>query len=251
LDAAVPLLLARQHNALYRLATLTGRPPAEADATLLACNMPPRLDSAIPVGDGAALLRRRPDIRAAERRLAASTAQIGVATAALYPNVRLGASIGSTGAIKDFLSGLTTRYGIGPAISWQINQSVPRARIAQARAQQKADLALFDSTVLAALRETESTLNVYTYDLARMENLRKARDHAAEVASDAGRLQTAGRIGALSALDAQRTQATAEENLAAAETQISMDQIAVFLALGGGWQTTRDNQPLRNDSLAR
>jgi outer membrane protein, multidrug efflux system len=241
--ATVPLLLARQQNALYRLASLTGRPPEEADRTLLACDTPPRLDRPLPVGDGAALLRRRPDIRAAERRLAASTAQIGVATAALYPDVRLGASIGSTGATQDFLSSLTNRYGIGPSISWQLNQSVPRARIAQARGEQKAELARFDGIVLSALRETESALTFYRFDLTRLRNLQQARDRAADVARDAGALQAAGRIGALAVLDVQRTLAIAEENLAAAQTRISMDQVAVFLALGGGWQTAGNDRP--------
>src|SRR5690606_22549273 len=83
LQANLPPFQASQRTALYRLAALTGRAPAEMPNTLLGCAHPPRLDQPIPVGDGAALLRRRPDIRQAERELAAATARIGVATASL------------------------------------------------------------------------------------------------------------------------------------------------------------------------
>lgn len=235
LRASIPMLEARQQNALFRLATLTGRPPSEFDAELTRCHEPLRLDQPLPVGDGAALLKRRPDIRAAERRLASSTAHIGVATAALYPSIQLGASIGSTGAALDFAIPETDRYSGGPGLSWRLNQSVPRARIAQANAEAKADLARFDGTVLTALREVESAINVYAHDLERVATLRNARDGAARVAEDAQTLQLSGRMGALAVLDAQRTLAAAEQSLAAAQTQVSADQVAVFLALGGGW----------------
>src|SRR5690606_672703 len=97
LQANLPTFEADQQTALYRLAALTGRTPAEMPTTLLACKTPPRLTRPIPVGDGAALLRRRPDIRQAERALAAATARIDVATASLYPTISLGLTGGSAG----------------------------------------------------------------------------------------------------------------------------------------------------------
>ena len=237
LRATLPTLEARQTNALLRLATLRGRTPREMEPELASCATPPRLLTALPVGDGATLLRRRPDIRAAERRLAAATATIGVATADLYPHVRLNASIGSTGIVGSFLSNLTNRYAVGPGLTWELNQSAARARIARAKAETQAALARFDGTVLTALQETESALNNYGHALDRLASLRAARDRAAEVAADATRVLSAGRIDALTALDAQRTLAASQRELAAAESQISMDQIAIFLALGGGWET--------------
>jgi NodT family efflux transporter outer membrane factor (OMF) lipoprotein len=237
LRATLPALEARQTNALLRLATLRGRTPREMEPELASCATPPRLLTPLPVGDGAALLRRRPDIRAAERRLAAATATIGVATADLYPHVRLNASIGTTGVAQSFLSNLTNRYAVGPGLTWELNQSVARARIARAKADTQAQLARFDGTVLTALQETESALNNYGHDLDQLASLRASRDRSAQVAGDATRLLSAGRIDALSALDAQRTLAASEQALAAAESQISMDQIAIFLALGGGWET--------------
>ncbi len=180
--ANVPALAARQQNALYRLATLTGRPPAEFDPSLASCHTALRLDAPLPVGDGAALLKRRPDVRAAERQLAASTARIGVATAGLYPTVTLGGTLGTQGALSDFASALTDRYSIGPGVSWKLNQSVARARIAQSKAQTQADLARFDGAVLTALREVETALTQYAHDLDRLAGLQAARDHAQKVA---------------------------------------------------------------------
>jgi outer membrane protein TolC len=111
---------------------------------------------AIPVGDGAALLRRRPDVRQAERQLAGATARIGVATAELYPNISLGASAGSVGIMNQFGDANTWKFSLGPLISWNLPAtSSARVHIAQAEASTAGALARFDSVVLNALRETE------------------------------------------------------------------------------------------------
>jgi NodT family efflux transporter outer membrane factor (OMF) lipoprotein len=235
--ANIPALEAARRNALYRLATLTGNPPAAFEADLTRCVSAPVLAQPIPVGDGAALLKRRPDVRAAERRLAARTAEIGVATAALYPDITLGASIGSTGVIGDFLKPATNDYSIGPGISWDLNHSAARARIKAAKAGQAAELARFDGVVLTALRDVEIALNVYAHDLERQTSLTAARDQAASALADAHRLQAAGRSGSLATLDAERALATTQSALAAVRAQIADDQVALFLALGGGWET--------------
>lgn len=236
LRATVPAFKARQSRALYRLTALAGRPPEEFDATLADCHAPLQLTDAMPVGDGGGLLRRRPDVRAAERQLAAATAEIGVETAALYPTVQLGASLGSTGAIKDFASPLTQRYSAGPVIAWHLNQSVPRARIAAANADAKAELARFDGVVLKALEETEAALTVYARDLDRQSELEIGQAHALKLAEAAHRMQADGRANALATLTADRAVAVTEQSLAVNRSQISQDQIALFLALGGGWQ---------------
>ncbi|HEY2051241.1 MAG TPA: efflux transporter outer membrane subunit [Caulobacteraceae bacterium] len=236
LAAEIPTLEARQRNAVLRLTTLVGRPPAEFDRTLELCRTPPRILAPLPVGDGAALLERRPDVRGAERRLAASTAEIGVATAALYPDVTFGASAGSIGAAANMLSAATNAYGLGPTISWQVNRNAVRARIAAANAETRADLARFDSAVLDALRETESALNIYGHDLQREASLQEAVRQADRTASDARRLQAAGKATALAVLDADRSAAAADEALAGQASEVSLDQVGVFLALGGGWR---------------
>jgi multidrug efflux system outer membrane protein len=237
LEEVIPSLKAGQKNALFQLAVLTGRAPAQYDADLEACNAPPRLISPLPVGDGATLLKRRPDVRQSERLLAAATAEIGVATAQLYPDIQLGLSGGSIGVTSDAFTSPTNFWNLGFLLNWQVNQDGARARIAASNAGAKLSLANFDGTVLQALREVESALNTYVHDLQKEGSAVASRDQARRAADEARRLELGGRATELSVLDAQRTLANAELSLAQIQATISQDQIAVFLALGGGWQT--------------
>ncbi|CAB3625987.1 efflux transporter outer membrane subunit [Achromobacter pestifer] len=237
LQANLPPFQSQQRTALYRLAALTGQTPNEISPTLLRCATAPRLTETIPVGDGAALLRRRPDIRQAERTLAANTARIGVATADLYPKITLGLSAASGGPATLFGDRGTFSWSVGPLISWTLpNTGAVQARIAEAEANTKAAVARFDATVLNALRETESALVVYARQLDRDTALRAARDQSAEAASQARQLFQYGKTDYLTVLDAERTLASNESALAASQADLSSDQIAVFLALGGGWE---------------
>jgi NodT family efflux transporter outer membrane factor (OMF) lipoprotein len=250
LRAAIPPLQARRQAALYRLATLTGDLPQDFPRDVATCVMPPRVAGTVPVGDGAALLRRRPDIRQAERQLAASTAGIGVVTAELYPRVTLGLSAGSEGLGNDAFGKDTFSWSVGPLISWTLpNTGVVRARIAQARAGADGALAKFDGTVLTALRETETALNTYARELDRHAALQAARNDSATVADQARRLYRSGRTGYLDALDAERGLATSEATLAASDAELADDQVSLFLALGGGWASD-DPLPTRAASIA-
>jgi len=237
LRAAVPPLEAQRTTALYRLAVLVGKAPGTLPASLAACHVPPTLRDPVPVGDGAALLRRRPDIRQAERSLAAATARIGVATSELYPSISLGLSAGSTGTLSRFGADNSFRWSLGPLISWSLpNTGLARSHIEQAEAGSAAALARFDAAVLNALRETSSALTVYARDLDRADALRAARDRNREAAEQARTLYRLGRTDFLTALDADRTLAGSESALAAAQGQLATDQAALFLALGGGWE---------------
>jgi multidrug efflux system outer membrane protein len=236
IEAKIPALEAQRTNALYRLAALMAKPPAEYPKAVESCAQAPRLPRPIPVGDGTALLRRRPDVREAERELAAATARIGVVTADLYPDVSLGASVGSTGVIDDFLSTPTNRFGIGLAIHWQANQNLARARIAEASAAAKGTLARFDGVVLAALRDTESALTTYSRDLQRDRDLATAQVREKQAEEQAKSLYVGGKIDFLSFLDAQRTRTSADEALADSHARLATDQVTIFLTLGGGWE---------------
>jgi NodT family efflux transporter outer membrane factor (OMF) lipoprotein len=239
LKANLPPLEARRRTALYRLAVLTGEVPSKFPAEVAQCVTPPRVRSAIPVGDGTALLRRRPDIRQAERQLAGATARIGVATAELYPTINLGGSFGMIGMANQWGDANTFKFNLGPLISWSLpSTSSARSHIAQAKAGTKGALAHFDSVVLNALRETESALTVYARELDRNASLRAARDQSALASQQTAKLYRFGRTDFLSQLDADRTRANAESVLAASDAQLAADQVQLFLALGGGWEST-------------
>jgi NodT family efflux transporter outer membrane factor (OMF) lipoprotein len=239
LKANLPPLQARQRTALYRLAVLTGEVPSQFPAEVAQCVTPPRVIAAIPVGDGAALLRRRPDIRQAERQLAGWTARIGVATGELYPTINLGGSFGMVGLANQWMDSNTFKFSVGPLISWSLpSLSSARSHIAQAQSSTKGALAHFDSVVLNALRETESALTVYARELDRNAALRASRDQSALAAEQSAKLYRFGRTDFLSQLDADRSLASAESVLAASDAQLAADQVQVFLALGGGWEGT-------------
>ena len=238
-EAAIPSILATRTAALYRLATLMGRTPVDYPRDVEACTTPPSLTRPLPIGDGTALLRRRPDIRAAERSLAAATAQIGVATADLYPQVSLGGSVGLTGPVGSISSvGNAFSLSLGPLVSWTMpNRRIVRSQIAQAGAAADAELAKFDGTVLESLRQTETALSAYARERDHCIALARAQADAATAADQANRLYRFGRTDFLSLLTAQTALSTAEANLAASDALVIDRQVDLFRALGGGWQS--------------
>jgi len=236
LSADIPRFIARQRAAQYRLAMLLARAPSDLPPAALTCNTLPHLTQPIPVGDGAALLKRRPDVRQAERQLAASTARIGVATASLYPQVSIGASVGSVGVAEDLFGATTNRWAFGPLISWTFPINGQRARVVQTEAATSGALAHFDGVVLNALRETQTSLSTYASDTTRADSLRVAYKSATESADQTHRLYTAGRESFIDDLDATRTLTSVAAQVAAAESQVALDQVNLFLALGGGWE---------------
>lgn len=236
--ATIPTFAATRDGALFRLATLTGRAPQDLPEAARLRTTTPDVAQPIPVGDGRLLLARRPDVKAAERRLAADTARIGVATADLYPKISLGGAIGTTAiGSTDVFGGGPLRWLIGPLISWAFpNQEGIRARIGAARADTKADLATFDGTVLRALEETETALSVYRNALLRRERLASARDAAERAANVGIARQRRGSIDALVVLDTQRTFVLSEAEYAAATRAVAFAQVDLFRALGGSWR---------------
>lgn len=235
--AAIPAILAARQASLFELAALMGRVPADYPRELESCAAPPTLHQPLPIGDGAALIRRRPDIRAAERQLAAATAGIGIETSKLYPEVNLTGSMGFAETFENLFTGNAFGAFAGPLISWAFpNRKLIHARIAAAGATAEAASALFDGTVLEALRQTETSLNAYAREIDRDEALEKARDDAAKSVDQANRLFRFGRTDVLSVLTAQAQLAEAEATLASSRAEVIDRQVNVFLALGGGWQ---------------
>jgi NodT family efflux transporter outer membrane factor (OMF) lipoprotein len=251
-QAAIPPLRAALDEAVYRLATLTGRTPAQSSAEARACSRIPQLRRPIPVGDGALLLARRPDIRQAQRQLRAAVARVGVAWADLFPTITLGGSIGSSAAdLGDLFSSESFRYNIGPLLTWSFpNLLAVKARLEGSRAARDGALANFEKTILVALQETETALSDYANELDRRTLLVKSRDESAEAVKLARLRFEAGVDSFLNVLDAQRTLAEAERRLAESEAAVADFQIALFKALGGGWETS-DGRTARPPSEPR
>ena len=238
--ASIPPLEGLRQSALFELTAVLGRPPAKAPTEIMNCVLPPRLSDLIPVGDGATLLKRRPDVRRAERKLAAATAQIGVATADLYPRIELTGLIGGASTeLNQFANNNGITWGLGPKISWTFpNQSVPRARIRQAKAQAAAALAGFDAVVLQALKETEQALAVYRSELDHRQALAEAQNRAQQAFDMAHGQYIAGAISDLDLLTSEQQLVAADAAVASSDASLTLDQIAVFKALGGGWRHT-------------
>lgn len=235
--ADIPTLEGQRRAALFTLAALLGRTPADAPVETERCAAAPRLEALLPVGDGTSLIRRRPDIRQAERRLAAATAEIGVATADLYPTVKLvGFYGGAAPQISDLGTNAGLAWGIGPQISWTFfNQSAARARVRQAKAGEAAALATFDSAVLGALKEIEQALSIYDAGLRNHASLIAARQRIHEAFDIARDEYSAGALSSLDLLTTEQSLVTLDSAVAASESALVIDQIAVFNALGGGW----------------
>ncbi|HEY2661759.1 MAG TPA: TolC family protein [Caulobacteraceae bacterium] len=236
--SGIPPLQGQRRAAVFQLAALLGRTPANAPVEAEACVTPPNLGSPMPVGDGAALLKRRPDVRAADRRIASATARIGVATADLYPRISLTGFWGGGAAdINDLTTNTGLIWGVGPKISWSFpNQALPRARIRQAKSGEAAALAGFDSTVLQALKETETTLAAYGAELDHRQALVEAQEKTHQAFDQAHDQFLAGSLSNLELLTTEQTLVAADAAVAASDAALVQDQIAVFKALGGGWQ---------------
>ncbi|MDB6045721.1 MAG: efflux transporter outer rane subunit [Gammaproteobacteria bacterium] len=236
--ASIPPLEGQRRAVLFQLTALLGRTPSNAPTEAEGCMLPPRLKELIPVGDGATLLKRRPDVRQADRRMAAATARIGVATADLYPKVTLK---GLFGGVSTQLNELATNkglaWGLGPGISWTFpNEAGPRARVRQAKASAAAALAGFDSVVLQALKETEQALVSYGAELDRRQALSDAQDRAHKAFDMAHDQFIAGALSNLDLLSSEQSLIATDAAVATSDAALVQDQIAVFKALGGGWR---------------
>lgn len=237
-EAALPQLVAERRASLYALAFLTGDPPEDVSEEAAACVAVPGLSSPIPVGDGQALLARRPDIRVAERQLARDTERVGVAVAALYPSIRLlgtpslgAAQIGDLGRASSF------GFSFGPLINWNFPfNGAARAQVRAARADTDASLARFDAAVLTALQETEQALARLAGALAAEQRLGEAAAAAEETSRLTELRFKAGSDDAFRLIEVQREWRAAEAAYAEASGARAAAQVSVFRALGGGWE---------------
>ena len=227
-------------QSIHRLGVLTGRKPGALRETLAPSATLPEIPRIAAVGDPAGLLRRRPDIRVAERELAASTARIGVAVADLFPRVSF---TGTVDFVADSFDGLgdggSDAYLIAPGISWAaFDLGRVRARIAGSQARADGALLRYEQSVLRALEETENSLVAHARARDRLVHAEQAASANGKAAELARLRFEGGTSDFLQVLDAERSQLEAEDRLAQTRTEAATSLIAVYKSLGGGWENT-------------
>lgn len=236
--ASIPLLEAEIARDIHRLGILVGTNPTELTPELTVAAKLPSLPEQIRIGDPSILLRQRPDIRVAERQLAAVTARVGVATADLFPRISL---VGSGGyfanQLKDIGTNLSASAAVGPSLTWAaFDLGRVRARIKATDADAQGRLAAYEQTVLQALEETENTLVNYARNRGRQEHLRIAEEATVKAAELARIRYQNGVDSFLNVLDAESRMLEAQDQLAQSETDTGLALIALYKALGGGWE---------------
>ncbi len=240
--ATIPPLESAIHQTMHRLSVLSGQLPGALTEKLSQTASLPKIPKTIYIGRPAELLRRRPDIRIAERTLAAATARIGVATADLFPRVTF---VGTIALEASTFTGIgaarSDAYSLGPRISWaafDLGRVYARIKAADARAE--SSLAQYQQTVLSALEETENALVNYNRERIR-RNLLVSAAQASETARDLAHLRfEEGVSDFLTVLDVELRLLQDQDRLAQSETATATALVTLYKALGGGWESNLD-----------
>jgi NodT family efflux transporter outer membrane factor (OMF) lipoprotein len=236
--ALLPQLEAAEIQTIHRLGVLLGEEPGTLLTELTDTKPLPTVPPVVPVGLPGDLLKRRPDIREADARVAAETARVGVARADLFPKILLTGAAGRQGTEPPGLTlGAGNFFSVGPAITLPIftagkirgNIEAQKQRLEQAVTQ-------YQSTVLKSLEETENALVAYGHEKDRQEKLVAAVEASRQATMLANELYTRGLSDFLSVLDAQRQQLAADDDLAQSDTAVITNLVALYKALGGGWE---------------
>ena len=237
--ADITPLNAELDSYLDELATLTGDEPGFLDQSLKVAQPLPLPPATIPVGDPAALIARRPDIRSAERTLASYTAKIGQAEAAKFPSVKFMGIIGLGGTDPSDLTKLDDFTALlAPQLSWNfLDFGRNRARVAQADAARDEAEAQYRQTVLGALRDAEDALSRFKYRRIIVATLARAKASADEAAALSAQRYQAGTTTLIDLLDTRRQQIAADQSLSQGETALTGDFISIQKALGLGWSS--------------
>ncbi len=236
-EASLPQLQAQQTRATNRIATLLGQRADRLSVDLMPRELP-AIAKALPIGDPTELLRRRPDILAAERQLAAATANVGVATADLFPRVSLSGFLGFiAGRGSQIGSSAAQAWGVAPSITWAaFDMGSVRARLRGAEADAEGALASYEQQVLLALEESENAFSDYARAQERLLALLRQSGASRAAAEQAAIRYREGTVDFLVLLDAERERLAAEDAQAQAEVEVYRGVVGLYKALGGGWQ---------------
>jgi NodT family efflux transporter outer membrane factor (OMF) lipoprotein len=237
-EAQLPLLRNLQWQAMHRLAVLIGQQPGALVETLSAVKPVPVPPAEVPIGVPAELLRRRPDIRRAERDLAAATARVGMATADLYPRFSLTGSFSlQSSNFSDLARWDSRTFGFGPAVLWPIfDAGRLRAVVRASDAQQEQALVRYEQTVLQSLEEVHDAIAAFITEQDRRKSLQEAVRASQESTELSQDLYRKGLTDFTTVLDSEQQLCQAQDALVQSETTVTTSLIALYKALGGGWE---------------
>ena len=234
----IPSLDTSYRQSIHRLGVLLGDEPSALSSELAAATPIPLAPPQLPAGLPSDLLRRRPDIRRDERKLAAAVANIGVATADLFPKFSLTSAVGlQSVSASDLFTASSFAWSLGPTVTWPIFEGGKiTANITKTRAQSDEALATYEQTVLTALEEVENQIVAYTRERECRQLLADAVGSSQRAVDLSTELYLSGLKSFLDVLEAQGTLLTSETDLAASDAAVAKDLVALNKALGGGWQ---------------
>ncbi|MBI5583659.1 MAG: efflux transporter outer membrane subunit [Deltaproteobacteria bacterium] len=238
-ESQIPVFEIAVHQFIHGLSVLLARPPADLLERLSPKDLLPRLPLQVPAGLPSDLLRRRPDIRASEARLHSATAKIGVAVADLFPVFSLTGAINlSSDLLHTLLSASKRSLELTQSITWPLFQGgAIRSNIRLQEALRDEAFITYQKTVLIALQEVEDSLTAFDREQRRWQDLVKAVTANRRAVDLSLKLYTAGVSDFLNVLVAQRSLYNSEDALAQSEKNIALDLIALYKALGGGWES--------------
>jgi outer membrane protein, multidrug efflux system len=237
-EAGVPALETALKQSIHQLGVLLGLPPESLLDELLAMAPIPVGPPEVPPGLPSELLRRRPDIRQAEQELAGATARVGVATANLFPRFYLTGLVGHSSVSGSDLVDASSRYwSVGPTIFWPVfTAGRLRAQVAVQNAKEEQAAIRYERTVLNALRDVEDALVAYSKEQVTRDALIQAVKANRQATDIANELYTRGLVDFLNVLVTERAQYNTEDALAQSGQRVSTNLVALFKALGGGWE---------------
>jgi len=237
-EAQIPLLESSARQTIYALSVLLDREPGALVSELSEAGGIPAAPPVVPVGLPSDLLRRRPDIRLAEADIHAATAQIGVATADLFPRVTINGSIGwSTTRPADLFNPLSRFWSFGPSVTWNLFQSGRTlSNIEVQKTLQEQSILSYRKTVLTAIQEVENALIASAKEQEHRKSLQAAVAANRKAADLATQLYTEGHTDFLNVLSAQRSLYSSEDALAQSTQAMAVELIALYKSLGGGWE---------------
>jgi multidrug efflux system outer membrane protein len=237
-EAQIPALETTARQSIHALGVLLGSEPETLLRELSQEGPIPPAPGAVPIGLPSDLVRRRPDVRQAERQLAAATAQVGVATADLYPAFSLAGTFGYESTTSSNLISPANRYWTaGPSVSWPIfDAGKVHANIRVQTALQQQALITYESTVLTALQDVENAIVAYSNSRRAHSALVRAVEASRSAVQVSQDLYQKGLVDFLNVLQSESSLYQSEDRLAQNEQQVATGLVALFKALGGGWE---------------